>query len=153
MPTGVYPRPTLEARLFAKVDLNGPTQPHMATPCHVWTGATIGGYGVLRVSGKTVRATRVLKERMLGRKLAPVERVLHYCDFPPCVRDDHTFIGTQGDNIRDMAAKGRHGSEKLRASGRCDVRALYATGEWTQKELAEKFGVHQTRVSQLVKSA
>lgn len=33
--------------------------------------------------------------------------VCHHCDNPLCFRLDHLFIGTKGDNSRDMSAKGR----------------------------------------------
>jgi HNH endonuclease len=38
--------------------------------------------------------------------------VLHHCDNPPCVLIDHLFIGTKGDNNRDMTAKGRNGQAR-----------------------------------------
>lgn len=33
--------------------------------------------------------------------------VLHKCDNRACVRKDHLFLGTRGDNNSDRAAKGR----------------------------------------------
>ena len=33
--------------------------------------------------------------------------VCHHCDNPRCIRDDHHFIGTARDNMRDASRKGR----------------------------------------------
>jgi hypothetical protein len=34
--------------------------------------------------------------------------VLHRCDVRPCINPDHLFLGTQKDNMADMAAKMGH---------------------------------------------
>jgi NUMOD3 motif len=33
--------------------------------------------------------------------------VCHTCDNPCCIRDEHHFLGTQKDNLQDVARKGR----------------------------------------------
>ncbi|MFQ5878774.1 MAG: HNH endonuclease [Dehalococcoidia bacterium] len=38
-------------------------------------------------------------------------RVLHHCDTPLCIRGEHLFLGTDRDNHRDSAAKGRRRSQ------------------------------------------
>jgi len=78
------------------------------TPCIEWTGARHRfGYGDLRIGGKLYRAHRLAWEREHGPIPAGMS-VLHRCDNPPCYNVDHLFLGTQADNNRDMAAKGRH---------------------------------------------
>ena len=76
--------------------------------CWYWTASTDPlGYGFFHVSGrKKVRAHRVAWELTNG----PIPQgmlVCHTCDHPSCVRPDHLFLGTNDDNLKDMARKGR----------------------------------------------
>lgn len=97
---------TVAERFWAKVN---------KTPgCWMWTGGTgHNGYGQFWLGGKLVQAHRFAYELVHG-PLLPGVKVLHECDTPPCVRDEHLFPGTQGDNNRDMARKGRHVSPNAR---------------------------------------
>jgi hypothetical protein len=77
--------------------------------------------------------------------------VLHRCDVKSCVNPSHLFLGTHGDNMRDMVAKGRNPkgvgpfSVKLTADG---VRFIRRS-KLKQKELAKMFGVAQNTISEI----
>lgn len=76
--------------------------------CWLWTGAkTISGYGCMRVNGENIVAHRVSWE-ILNGDIPNGLCVLHKCDVRPCIRPDHLFLGTRGDNARDAMSKGRH---------------------------------------------
>jgi hypothetical protein len=103
------PKRTLEERFGEKVDCNGPTMPHMTTPCWLWTASrNEHGYGKINLGGGDgiVLAHRVAFFLHHGRWPDPCG--LHHCDNPSCVRWDHLFEGTLADNNRDCAAKGRN---------------------------------------------
>ena len=78
--------------------------------------------------------------------------VLHRCDNPSCVNVDHLFLGTPGDNTRDMMAKGRHGWrngmpwQKLTAVDGERIRDLRHAG-YTQQAIADWFGVSRPLIS------
>lgn len=87
--------------------------------CWVWIGATDArGYGrvpfVLHKLGSTL-AHRISWLLFRGKITKDKPLVLHHCDNPPCVRPKHLFVGTQKDNVNDMAEKFRHGRAKLSA--------------------------------------
>ena len=79
--------------------------------CIEWTGArSAAGYGRLG----TKYAHRVAYEKAHG----PIARgmvVRHRCDNPPCVNPAHLELGTQADNMRDMAVRGRASSGEAHA--------------------------------------
>src|SRR3990167_4175742 len=76
--------------------------------CWEWLGYRYpNNYGGFNYRGTCEWAHRVAWELTHG----PIPKsmcVLHHCDNPPCVRPDHLFLGTKGDNLRDMTRKGRH---------------------------------------------
>lgn len=76
--------------------------------CWIWMkGISNDGYPVISAPDKTRRAHRVSYEVFNG-SFDKSLMVCHRCDVPSCVNPDHLFLGTNGDNMRDAVAKGRH---------------------------------------------
>jgi len=132
--------------------------------CWLWTGAKIKGYGSLRYQQKHKYAHRVAWELTKGA-IPPNLVVCHHCDNPACVRPSHLFIGTQADNLKDMNAKGRNGAftkpecvprgenhcrAKLSQTKADEIRSLYTQGNWSQRKLAQKYGVSQKLIYLIV---
>ena len=115
MPRHPNPRPQEFAERFwsyvRKVDGDG---------CWEWTSKNgAKGYGRMPMrwqDGYTVEEGAHRIAWMLTRGDPGTLYVLHKCDNRKCVRPDHLFLGTQGDNVRDCVAKGRwrgpHGPAK-----------------------------------------
>lgn len=126
--------------------------------CWYWTGFRFGGgYGGFTVCldgepHKNYRAHRL--SWIFHRGLIPEGlNVCHKCDNKLCVNPDHLFLGTQEDNIQDAVKKGRMNSEtqgKLKWEDVDLIRELDETGYCTQKELADRFGVNQATVSEIL---
>lgn len=100
-----------------------------------------------------VRAHVFAWERATGQKVPRGKVVMHSCDNPRCVNPAHLSVGTQHDNILDSIHKGRYncfGIQKLNAEQVREIRALYATGRYTQKEIGERFGVAKNTVCGII---
>lgn len=100
--------------------------------CLEWTGEVYkrGGHGTVRrrLNGQhlRVRAHRLAWIEANG----PIPEglgVLHRCDNARCVNLAHLFLGTQADNMRDMASKGR-GNNAHRAKTHCPQGHPYDDG-------------------------
>jgi hypothetical protein len=144
----------LSERFLLYADPRGPTD------CWEWIGRRSNmNYGLLSDGGRKRSAHRVSWELSNG----PIPEsmcVLHRCDNPPCVNPAHLFLGTMSDNSQDMARKGRwrnvprygwdNNKTKLSDEQIADIRARYAAGEQNKSRLAEEYGVHRSRIYQLV---
>ena len=73
----------------------------------------------------------------------------------PCVNPEHLFLGTHGDNMKDMVAKDRHNcgernpQAKLTVGDVREIRTRRQAGE-TLQSLADAFGVACSHIGLIV---
>lgn len=123
--------------------------------CVMWTGKKNDqGYGYLQHEKKNWSAHRMAWLIYKGTHPGEFE-VCHSCDNPGCVREDHLFLGTHSDNMKDMVSKGRHvipdsRGEKQGCSKLTDdaVRKIRQDRR-SQSAIAEDYGVSQTNISMI----
>jgi predicted XRE-type DNA-binding protein len=125
--------------------------------CWLWSGHILKNYGKFFINGYMLSSHRVVYELVNG-KIPDGMLVCHTCDIPLCHNPNHLFLGTHKDNTFDMIKKGRQntpkgenaGLSKLKESDIINIRSLYATGLYFQKEIAELFKVDSTAISRIV---
>lgn len=156
--------PTNVAAFWAKVDRSG-------DGCWEWLGwrwdhPKVLPYGRFCVANKAMKAHRYAYAQSRGVPFDAIEgwHVCHTCDNPPCVRPDHLFLGTDADNLRDAARKGRMSTEARRAVNRgvrnpsakltpgdvASIRAEYATGRTPQWLLAKMYSVARSTIGRII---
>lgn len=125
--------------------------------CWTWKGATSNaGYGVFNLRGVYVLAHRLAYLMHTGTRPGQ-KNVLHRCDNPRCVRPEHLFVGTQGDNVADKIAKGRQprgeqvGTAKLTTAAVRDILKMRQSG-FSQRAAAARYGVCQSTISGIERS-
>lgn len=116
--------------------------------CWIWQRAMMpNGYGQKWHLGKFDGAHRV--SWIIHR--GPLKKgvfVLHRCDVRKCVNPNHLFIGTQKENLLDMAKKERSTS-KFTAAQVEEMKELRKSGS-TFKDIGEAFGVRKQTVHNIV---
>ena len=147
-----------EERFWTKVDKENSDIFYDGIRCWEWTeGLSPYGYGMYRRNGHNIFAHRysyLLKFGEFDTKLY----VLHHCDNRKCVNPSHLFLGTQLDNMRDMAKKERgvipvgenHGNSKLTEKNVIKIYKMYDSGNYTQREIAKALGVDFRTINYVV---
>lgn len=133
--------------------------------CLLWLGSSDAlGRGRISVPGKSPQLAHRIAWELRHGVIPDGLVVCHRCDVYACVNVEHLFLGTQLDNIADREAKGRtrrgrverrsgaaHGMSKLTWEQVCEIRARYAGGVVSQRQLACEFGVHHSQIGHIVR--
>jgi DNA-binding XRE family transcriptional regulator len=142
------------ARFWSKVN------PSTEDGCWDWTANhSSKGYGLFWFGGghgSPIGSHRVAYELTFG-EIPEGLYVCHHCDNPQCVNPNHLFLGTPADNTQDMLKKRRnkagetHYMSTLSDKEVSAIKTLYEGGGITQKQLAQRFGVSQSTISNIVR--
>ncbi len=118
--------------------------------CIPWPGRkNPNGYGLMGSSKQ--QAHRYIYELSNGPIPGDMD-VLHRCDNPPCVRLDHLWLGTQNDNNRDAARKGRSGwsgIKTLTTDDISEIRTLRVHGD-SLASISRRFDISRRRVESVL---
>jgi len=125
--------------------------------CWLWQGGVGSrGYASIMVNSKNIGAHRYSWFLHNG-PIATGIYVLHKCDVKLCVNPKHLFLGTAADNATDCKTKGRttsgdkNAAAKLRWPQVREIRRLFALGTKSQLAIAQRFGISQPTVSQIIR--
>lgn len=128
--------------------------------CWLWQLACdTCGYGVAdNDDHKTIKAHRLSYLEFIGPIPEDLPFVCHKCDVRACCNPAHLFAGTPQSNMDDKVLKNRQRSLKgeacpLSRFTEATIRemiAKHATGEYTQKELANEYGMARQTVGKIV---
>jgi hypothetical protein len=91
--------------------------------CWLWNKSTTWkGYGTLTYQKQYYTAHRAAYIAFKGN-IPTGMLVLHHCDVRHCINPDHLYIGTDADNGRDKAIRGRAADKKGELNGRAVLTA------------------------------
>jgi hypothetical protein len=122
--------------------------------CWVWIGTTtVRGYGQIISNNRKHYAHRASYEAFIG-EIPKDMHVCHACDNVYCVNPAHLFLGTQKQNLEDMARKGRstkgerNPMSKLNKEDVKDIKYLFSTG-LSDSEISIEFSVCRQTINNI----
>jgi hypothetical protein len=122
--------------------------------CWVWMGTTtVRGYGQIISNNRKHYAHRASYEAFIG-EIPKGMHVCHACDNVYCVNPAHLFLGTQKQNLEDMARKGRstkgerNPMSKLNKEDVKDIKYLFSTG-LSDSEISIEFSVCRQTINNI----
>jgi hypothetical protein len=136
----------IKARFWSKVDQSGGLE-----ACWPWTASRRGNeYGSFWINGQTYKTNRVVW--MLEQGETPTDKmVLHSCNNPLCCNPKHLYLGNNSNNVRDAQRAGTFRcTSDLTADEKAKIKALYASGRWSQTDLAEMFGTTGSTIWKII---
>ena len=126
--------------------------------CWEWvSGKDWDGYGIFTIYGISYKVHRLVYELIYG--IIPEGLcVCHHCDNPSCCNPKHLWLGSSSENNTDRHNKGRdnfaRGNQlpqtKLNQYQVNEIRKLYITNKYTQKELGKRFGVCGANINKII---
>jgi hypothetical protein len=124
--------------------------------CWLWMGSLTGQldhgqFHIARIAGRLYHEYAHRVSWILHHGPIPTGmQVNHHCDVPQCVRPDHLYLGTQGDNVRDGYRRQRYPLSrkwrKMTDEQVIECRQLRAAG-WPIVQLADRYGVSKSNIS------
>lgn len=141
----------IENRFWQKVDKSNPNG------CWNWIASKKSqGYGMVRANGIVVGAHIAAWKYIYKKELPGGMCVLHKCDNPSCVREDHLFLGTVIENNLDRDKKNRTARGENSSCVRltwdevCMIRAIWNLGMFRLYPMAKAYGINQGHLWQIV---
>lgn len=120
-------------RFLAKVQITGPDE------CWLWSAArSDNGYGTFRIKNKSYWAHRIAAQ--IDGRDPDGQYVMHTCDVPDMARKGRTHVARG-----DLNTQTRITDEQVAV-----IRAEYAQGGVSQKDLATRYGVYDSTICRIV---
>ena len=142
----------INTRFWSKVKTGNPDE------CWEWNGHKDKyGYGQIAIKRKMNKSHRIAWLLNFG-DIPEDMCVCHHCDNPSCVNPAHLFLGTYKENAEDKVNKKRQSKLfglsnpacKLNDEQILNIRNLYKTGNFYQRELANIFKVSRSQIGAIV---